>query len=754
VSRPLVSLGALFFLSGVAGLIYQVLWLRLLSLTFGVTVYAATTVLAAFMAGLGAGSLLGGRRAATTERPLRDLGVVELLIGASALATPLALSAAAQLYGGLHASLGDAPAPLTAARFVSSLLVLLVPTTLMGATLPLVTRASFTDQLLTGRHVGVLYACNTAGAIAGALAAGFFLIGAIGIRASFVLASALNVGVGLVALALSARMRAAPVVATDASVEGPEYRPHVRRAVLAVFAVSGLVALALEVVWFRVLVLLLPATTYAFTTMLAAVLGGIAAGSAAAVPLLRRPRDWPRTLAFIEVGIGAAVLISMYLLAITYQAGWRTSDTIQASVLAIVPSAFLMGIAFPLGVRIYAAASTSDGHGRDAATARLGTLYAVNVAGAIIGSVLAGFVLLPGVGSRSALLVLAGLQIATGCLLLAATSGARRVAALGLAGASVWALIAMVLPDLFATALSRRHPPGEELLWREEGIQTTVSVNRNPEGQRVMYLDGLHQANDSPEMIAVHRMIGHLPMLLHPQPSEVLVVGLGGGATAGAVSRHGAAIDLVELSSSVVGGAGWFAHVNDDVLRRPNVRLRLDDGRNHLLLSGRTYDVITADIIQPTHAGAGSLYSAEYFSLARRALKPGGLLLQWIGHREPTHYALIMRTFLQVFPDATVWVDGSLLVGSTAPLRLDRAALDRTLSDPEVRDAVARVGITDAASLLRLYTAGPDAMRRFVGDGPILSDDRPLVEYHRSLPASDGPLDLSSLRGDVSEILR
>jgi spermidine synthase len=188
-------------------------------------------------------------------------------------------------------------------------------------------------------------------------------------------------------------------------------------------------------------------------------------------------------------------------------------------------------------------------------------------------------------------------------------------------------------------------------------------------------------------------------------------------------------------------------------LNRPNVTLQVNDGRNHLLLSGKRYDVITADIIQPTHAGAGNLYSEEYFRLARRALQPDGLLLQWIGHREEAHYKLIMRTFLSVFPHATIWADGSLLVGAKAPLRIDRQTIERKLEIPAVREAVASVGIVDAESLLRLYTAGPEAMRQFVGGGPVLSDDRPLVEYHRSLPRGSRPLDLSPLRSDVSEIL-
>ncbi len=747
----MLRLAVLFFLSGIAGLIYQILWLRLLSLTFGVTVYAATTVLAAFMAGLGAGSVLGGRLAQRVSNPLLYFGLAELLIGVSALATPMALAAATDLYAAFHASMDVTPALLVALRFLCSLVVLFVPTTLMGASLPLLTRASLDDDTQAGRRVGVLYACNTAGAICGALAAGFYLIGAVGIDASFKAAAAVNAGVGFVAVAASLRRRHGPSLTSESSITtGPIYNERTRRAVLVVFGLSGLTALALEVIWFRLLVLILPATTYAFTTMLAAVLGGIAAGSAAIVPLMRRNRQWPVTLGKLQMGIGVAAVVSMYALAVTYEAGWRTRDTIQASVLAIVPAAFLMGAAFPIGVRIWAAAA---GHATGAA-ARVGTLYAINVAGAILGSILAGFLLLPVLGSRASLLAMAGLQVATGSGLILLTSGSTRTTLRPVAiGMAVWIAAAVLIPDPFTMALTQRHPVGERVLWKEEGLQTSVSVNEGPTGHRVMYLNGLHQANDTPEMVAVHRMIGHLPMLLHPAPSHALVVGLGGGATAGAVAQHGATVDLVELSASVVRGAEWFRHVNDDVVRQPNVMLRVDDGRNHLLLSGRQYDVITADIIQPIHAGAGSLYSVEYFRLARQALKPGGLMLQWIGHREETHYKLIARTFLRVFPDATVWVDGSLLVGSLGPLEISPEVLTRKLADPRVKAAASTVGIPDAASVLRLYTAGPDEIRRFVGDGTELTDDQPLLEYHRSLPPNTAPLDLSGLRGDVSRIL-
>ncbi len=293
---PLGVLGAAFFLSGISGLMYQVLWLRLLSVVFGVTAYAASTVLASFMGGLALGSIVAGRLADRVRHPLRWFAGVELAIAASALATPVLLAAAQSLYAGA-ASVSDDIAVLTLARLACSAAVLLVPTSLMGATLPLVVRSSVASRGVLGPRVGLLYAVNAGGAIAGAILAGFYLIGGIGLGRTFVVAAALNVIAATVAFWLSRRsdLRDArpdvvswPPPTTDTIDRPPATdalapaRGATATLVLAFFALSGLASLALEVIWFRMLVLIMPATTYAFTTMLAMVLGG--SRSAAASP--------------------------------------------------------------------------------------------------------------------------------------------------------------------------------------------------------------------------------------------------------------------------------------------------------------------------------------------------------------------------------------------------------------------------------------------------------------------------------------
>jgi spermidine synthase len=410
-----------------------------------------------------------------------------------------------------------------------------------------------------------------------------------------------------------------------------------------------------------------------------------------------------------------------------------------------------MGIGFPLALGI--ATRSADGLDRAEVARRIGGLYSLNVAGAIAGSLGAGFLLLPKAGSVNTLIALGGLFVISGLWVMIGRRPWRWGAALVLAAS--FFLVARDLPDPFRVAIDRRY--GNLLLefWRDEGAQTAVSVHAS-QFQHVLYLDGLHQANDQPAMVALHRAIGHLPMVLHGAPKDVLVVGMGGGATPGAVSQYPQAnIEVVELSDSVRKAAPFFAHVNYDLLNRPNVNVRIDDGRNFLSLTRRRFDVITADIIQPGHAGAGHVYSKEYFTLVRNALKDNGVVLQWIGHRPFVEYTLIMRTFLEVFPHATLWKDGNFMVGTLQPLAIDAGALDRLRQHPETRDALDAVGLKSFADLRNWYTAGPDEMRAFVKPGPVLTDDRPLVEYHHWLPRPEEqpPLNVSSLKGDVNRVI-
>jgi spermidine synthase len=773
--RPglLPTLLLLFFATGACGLVYQQLWVRLLSFVFGVTVYAVSTVLASFFAGLALGSYVAGRLVDRARRPLQWYGIVEILVGVAALATTAALSGVERVYVGTTAFLPDSVGLLTVVRFVLSFTVLLIPATLMGASLPIVVRSALVQSRRLGERVSLLYATNTAGAIAGTLLAGFWLIGERGLTFSFRLAAAVNIGVGLVAL-LASRLwdtrEAEPgePLAPPADEErrrDPVLPERNRRVVLAVFVISGFVSLGLELVWFRVLLLYFTSTTYAFTVMLATVLAGIAVGSYLVAPLMRLRLNWLKVLAGVELALSLVALASLYFLSKSYAVTDRARDALGsfssdlqlmlvASALAILPTTLLFGFAFPIGVRLWSAAPDAGNEsGR-----RVGVFYACNVAAGIVGSVVAGFLLIPGLGTRRSLMVLAALLLASGLAALLVAAPPRLSLAAGGVAVSLFALTAVTLvPNPWTAALANRYQ-GQELLWEEEGPQTTVSVHRLPDGSRHMFLDGLQQANTVPEQVDAHRRIGSLPMAVHPDPEHALVIGLGGGATAGGVAAFGYGdVDTVELSEEVVQGARrFFAGVNGDVLDQPNVDVRVDDGRNYMLTTDEKYDVITADIIVPEHAGAATVWSVDYWRVARDALKDDGIMLQWIPNRYDTEYRLIMRSFLEAFPNATLWEGGGMLIGSKRPLTLDRASFEGKLQDPRQRAAMQAVGITDFDTLVARYTAGPDEMRAFVGDGPLLSDDRPRLEYSRYLDLVLRPSDLSPLVAgrNASDIVR
>ena len=450
----LVALSLLFFLSGCAALIYQILWLRLLGLVFGVTVYAASTVLAAFMAGLALGSLLAGRVADRIRHPLRWFAAAECGIALSAIASPWMLGALERLYVAWFPSLPHVSGAVTGVRLLMAGAALIVPTLLMGTTLPLVLRSSLVSGGKLGLRLGVLYASNTTGAIIGTLVSGLWLIPAFGISRTFLVAAALNGAVALCALILSTRMWREPSGSpkdeakasghneAKASYHNAGLSSRARLAVLITFAISGFVSIGAEVVWFRVAVLIIRPTVYAFAVMLATILAGIAIGSYLISPRLSRGApglSGPgiRALAVLEFLIAVAIVLSVAALQLGPDLARRAQPVLSRvmpaylpflvvhSMLMLFPSALLMGVAFPIGARLWTRSGPEGSGAGD-----VGRFYAVNVCGGIAGSLVAGFLLLPLIGSRGTLLVLGALTAAAATWLLLTDPAKNRTALL------------------------------------------------------------------------------------------------------------------------------------------------------------------------------------------------------------------------------------------------------------------------------------------------------------------------------------
>ena len=750
--------------SGVCALIYQVLWLRLLALTFGVTVHAAATVLGSFMGGLAIGSLLAGRMADRSANPLRLFGLVEIGIGVVALLSPLTLAGVEQLFLAIAPSLPDSVLVGSLVRTVLSFIVLLAPTALMGATMPVVVKSSLSRIEALGTRVSLMYAANTTGAICGAMLAGFYLIPRIGLSKGFLVAAALNITIGLVAMLAARFVQTGPAAATHVTATAPAEStplPAGGWMVLLVSGISGFASLALEVVWFRLLAIFQGPTSYTFTVVLATVLAGIALGSAVAAPVMRLRRvDWVQALAALQFVGAGIVLASFSGIVMPGEVPWPlpgllsrlgagfAEPAVGMSLGVVLPAALFFGMSFPIGLRLWAGA---DGLGTETGR-RVGLFYSVNVGGGIMGSLLAGFVLLPLLGSRGSLLFLAGLYVLGG-IGLQLTIARTRPLFTGLMAAGLVALVlqSKAVPDPL-DIIHRRIYTGRPVIWQEEGMQTTVAVVGGMLN-RVLFLDGRHQANDSDSMAFIHRRIGLLPVVLHGQPKRALVVGMGGGASPGAMSQYpGLNVDVVELSEGVIKAGEYFSHINFDILRNPSVRLLVDDGRSVLQSVRDPYDVITADAIIPRHAGANSLNSVEYFTLVRNALAPGGIALHWNGGATQEEYKLIMRAFVAAFPHTTLWGDGTLMVGTLTPLTVSQARIAAMLENPETRDVLQMMHIEEPGHLEKMFRADTDAVRAFLGTGTVLSDDRPLLEYFASLPQDEK--DLSGLVRRSDRVIR
>jgi spermidine synthase len=757
-----------FFLSGAVALVYQVLWTRQLGLVFGVTIQAASTVLACFMGGLALGSYLAGRWSDRLARPLRTFALVEALIAVSALLTPAFLGVADDAFVRLAPTLDGSPILTTLTRIGLTALVLIIPATLMGMTYPLVLRAASRTADGIRRTASLLYAVNTTGAIVGVLFGSLWLVPTLGLSRTFYVAASLNVLVSLVAFWAS--RNEAPITATTSTADAPTVvtltaplSPSARMAVLVVIALSGTVSLALEIVWFRILVFFLRPTTYAFASMLAAVLVGLAVGSYLVTPWLRRRANWLAVLGFTEVAIALTGLLSAFALSRGNQVlatMWTASENLPppydfvlpllvSAGVAILPTAILLGAAFPLGLILWTTGGAQDERhvGR-----RVGVLYALNVAGAIVGSLAGGFLLIPLLGAQHSLVLITAVPLIGGVVLLwMARPRGGHLAMAG--GAAAFVTIALLLPDVFQDVIIHRYP-GHHILSHAEDAQATVSVVQHGDS-RTLLIDGMHHASDGEDMVGYHRAIGTLGVAVHPDPKHILIIGMGGGTTGGGASiLPNSRTTLVELSPSVIKAGVWFESINRKILQNPNVEFKVADGRHFLKTTTQRFDVITADLMLPHLAGAASLYSADYYALAAKALAPGGIMVQWIPTDTEYQHKMMLRSFLSAFPYVTLWMGGSIAIGSNHPIELHESDFNWKAAYPEVKLALEQSNLGTFAVLADQYFTNRTQIERYLGEGPLLRDDRPVTEYFLSMPTNSPAVDLTPYKSTPADVVR
>ncbi len=723
----------LFFLSGATSLVGEVVWMRMLGLVVGNTVWAASAVVAVWMGGMAVGARLGAALAPRTRRHLRWYGASELLIGVFFAASGLVERGLLHLGTLLGPDLGGALAGGVALRLALAVAGLALPTVLMGLTLPLVVERLRGAGLAA--RVGVLYGVNTLGATTGVFLAAYVLLPRLGESGT------------LAAAALCCGLVAAAAVAAEGTVpEAPppppaeDALPSRHLGFMLIVGSMGAAALAAELVWVRLLVLHLGSRVYAFAVLLGVYLLGIALGSLAVRGLAPRLNEPRRTLAAVQLGVAAALAVQVIALGHTgdllaalatllnarLQFATVQLVTLSAVVILFLPVTVLLGASFPLAV--------AADPGSLAAGSHTGRVAAANTVGGIIGALAAPFLLIPLVGSQRTLLILVLIHLGV------ATALRRRWPRLaGSAVAIAAVLLWWLLPADWVIRQSHQ-PGGSDLLQVRESLTATVLVKRyhDPGGDWLsLELNGVNVAGTSPALLAVQQLQGQLPLLQARHPRRVLHVGFGSGGTCWAVTRHPVQrVDVVEISPEVLETADHsFADVNHHVLSDPRVHVIVNDGRNYLLASDAMYDVILSDSIHPVYAGNSTLYTEEYFRLCRRHLAPDGVVSMWLPlySLDRESYLRILAAFHQVFPRTAVWRDLSTVNESTVvtglatpgPLRLAWGQL----AEPGVAASLAIAGVHGPADLAADLLLGPEQVSRLVAGVEPHVDDLPFVEY-------------------------
>jgi len=775
---PLLYL--LFFLSGAAALIYEVAWARSLALVFGGSHLAVTVVLAVFMGGLALGSWLIGRRVDRAADPLRLYACLELGIAVFAGVFLLLMRLYPSIYVPLARGHDDHRVYLAVLRAGLATIAMIVPTTMMGGTLPVLTRLIATRTERLGRRISFLYGFNTLGAVAGTLLAGLVLLRTLGVERTQLVAIAINVAVGLAALVLAPRSRG--LFASASPAEPVPAPPPPRSAwlepVLWGIGISGFCALGYEVLWTRVLTMVVGTSVYSFAVMLAAFLTGIAVGSWLFGWLLRRRAASEAQAAgslavfgAVQVVIGAVALLTSWSLrdlpaqAIRFQNLLLRTEVSEFEVrqganfllafsLMFVPAIF-MGVAFPLAARIQA-------RRRGAVGTAVGEVAAFNTVGAILGAGSSGFVLVYLFGVERALQLLSLLNIGTG---LWVAAGARRGRAPRWAAAGATIVCAGLListPELarmwdrkyfavyrnnqrsaFSTPRKIREAlKHTDVLYYHEGINETISVIRPKGGEQGLLVNGRVEASSTRWDMQCQRTLGHLPMLLCERPRNVFVLGLGTGMTLGATARHPEveSLTLAEIELGVIPAARQFGLYNGNVLDRPGLRIVHNDGRNFLLTTDQRFDVVTADPIHPWSGGAAYLYTTEYYRSVARRLAPGGVACQWLPIYELTVRDLqtVVRTWMENFRYGMLWLTyyDAELVGSNDPLLIDPERLDQRIAFPEIARDLAEVEMGSGRDFLGYFVMGSEGLRAFARGGVINTDDNLWLEF--SAPESVG----------------
>jgi len=761
-----------FFLTGLTGLAYELVWIRLLILAFGSTQFAVTTVLVVFMAGLALGSFIFGRVVDRFSAPLKVYAAIEIFLGLYCILSPTVFDMVRDIYLYMGGSSGQSIAGFEASQFALSFIALIVPATLMGGTLPVLVKYLTTASGRVGFHTAVPYSVNTLGAVTGCLLTGFFALYVLGVKTTVYTAGAVDILIGaLVFLIYGAKAAAAPVRSALSTQGGPlaGYRrlgPGVRFIVIGSFALSGFASLTYEVLWTRVFSLVLGSSVYAFTIMLATFLAGIGIGSILFAPLIDKRKNPIAWFAALEAVIGVVALLSIFayrelpFIFFSLKEAFGSQfwlflffQFLLSAAVMIIPT-LCMGAIFPLVGKICTEDLKTVGK-------NIGDIYFFNTAGSIFGAFVGGFVLIPFIGVQNGVIIIAGLNMALCVILLSASGVGKKPTALAaialgavfvvsVAAVPPWERMLMTM-GLYSNQMKgetldqmKRGKSAENLLYYKEGLNAIITVRGKGENNSVIS----YQANGKQEAMSENgkpseawSILGHIPMLIYKgEPEEALLVGLGSGITLGAMEQYPLKdIDVVELEPAVIDAARFFRESNNDALDDPRVSMHVTDGRSFLFTGRKKYDIIISGVSDPWISGVSNLFTLEYFTELDKKLNDGGVVALWFQNYRitPKELRIGLHTFAEAFPYVSLWFHYTdtldlVVIGSRTPHSFDMGLLAEKMSSPPVKAGLARINIHTPFDVLDLFMIGNRDLRSYIGKTQINTDERPILEF--SLP--------------------
>lgn len=739
----------MFFLSGISGLIYETIWLRMLIRVLGNTVYATSIILAAFMAGLALGSFALGRFAGRTKNPLKLYAVLEMGVALSALALLSVFSHLTHVYKLIYHFANGQRTVLTLWQSLIMTMLLVVPTGLMGGTLPVL--SAFIQRAhreLAGR-IGILYGCNTLGAVFGVLGSGMWAIGAWGERETLYIAVLINAAMAAWAFAMSVlQRRELPKAISPESLPRPSHDLHrsvvstglpvlTRKFMIISYALSGFAAISYEIVWTRIFQIQLGTSMYAFSMMLGCYLLGIALGSLAGGALRLTREANVMVFGWLQLFVALYGLAGMFLLTFFSPAGHFENlvltNLVALPFLVVTPLTFALGLMFPAVSATYIDEQET---GRD-----VGRVYAANTAGCILGSLVCGFFMIRFLGTRTTMLILACVNMFLGMYVLLNMKNAK-TRLFACAAVAAILIVAILSPDPFISVFRKslkekfgpRCPDIQVYYHRENSAATTTAwgVKGFPMGKQ-LYINGIGMT----KLCTEAKLMAHLPLMLHPNPKNILVICFGmGTALRSAWSHQGVDCDVVELVGETYDCFKYFHSNADLILRDPRIKRYVDDGRNFLTMRSTKYDVITIDPAPPIwSAGTVNLYTQEFFESCREHLSDEGVMCLWVPPASFSEVRMIMKTYLSVFPKASVWrgprYGGFFMIGPIASVDTSETSFREALSDPSVAQDINEwePQKVQPEDMSHMFLLDASMLEQFTKTAKVITDNNPYTEF-------------------------